>query len=111
MAIQISRRGLIGGFASLLAAPAIVRASSLMPVKVISHSVPLPAEWHGVWVDARGLKVTRSSPDIVWEHVTEMRKEWLEDHPTNQYLFDIGPDCGTPTRVATLRKWTFDPFE
>ena len=28
----LTRRGLIGGLASLLAAPAIVRASSLMPV-------------------------------------------------------------------------------
>src|SRR4051812_5817138 len=31
----VSRRGLIVGAASLLAAPAIVRASSLMPVKAI----------------------------------------------------------------------------
>lgn len=29
----LTRRGLIGGLASVLAAPAIVRASSLMPVK------------------------------------------------------------------------------
>ena len=37
---MISRRGLITGFgASLLAAPAIVRASSLMPVRA------LPLEW------------------------------------------------------------------
>jgi hypothetical protein len=35
----ISRRGLITGLASLVAAPAIVRASSLMPVKAI------PDEW------------------------------------------------------------------
>lgn len=31
----ITRRGLITGLASLLAAPAIVRASSLMPVKML----------------------------------------------------------------------------
>ena len=31
--ITLSRRGLIAGFASLLAAPAIVRATSIMPVK------------------------------------------------------------------------------
>jgi hypothetical protein len=35
----ISRRGLIAGIGSLLAAPAIVRASSLMPVKAFT---PLP---------------------------------------------------------------------
>jgi hypothetical protein len=31
--MQLTRRGLIAGLASLVAAPAIVRASSLMPVK------------------------------------------------------------------------------
>ena len=45
----ITRRGLIGGFASLLAAPAIVRVSSLMPVKAM-----LPSLYAGgiTWVDA-----------------------------------------------------------
>ena len=33
--ITPSRRGLIGGVAAFLCAPAIVRASSLMPVKVV----------------------------------------------------------------------------
>lgn len=33
---MLSRRGLLTGLASLLAAPAIVRASSLMPVKELS---------------------------------------------------------------------------
>lgn len=36
---MLSRRGLITGLASLLAAPAIVRAESLMPIKSV------PAEW------------------------------------------------------------------
>jgi hypothetical protein len=35
MIIQPSRRGFITGLSSLLAAPALVRAESLMPVKVI----------------------------------------------------------------------------
>lgn len=43
---MISRRGLITGLASLLAAPAIVSASSLMPVKVMTPAVPpLPDGW------------------------------------------------------------------
>jgi hypothetical protein len=37
MILQPSRRSLIVGMASLLAAPAIVRVSSLMPVKVIDN--------------------------------------------------------------------------
>lgn len=41
---MLTRRGLITGLASLLAAPAVVRASSLMPVKA------LPPEYtHEVW--------------------------------------------------------------
>ena len=52
MAIQISRRGLIGGFASLLAAPAIVRASSLMPVKALA--TPSKAV---VWTPSNGFVV------------------------------------------------------
>lgn len=36
MPANLSRRGLLAGFASLLAAPVIVRASNLMPVKSIS---------------------------------------------------------------------------
>lgn len=40
-----TRRGLITGLASLLAAPAIVRASRLMPVR------PLPALDHFEWLE------------------------------------------------------------
>ncbi len=40
----LTRRKLIGGMGLLFAAPAIVRASSLMPVKV-----PALAEWTGVF--------------------------------------------------------------
>lgn len=36
----LSRRGLLSGFGALLAAPAIVRASSLMPVKALSPFGP-----------------------------------------------------------------------
>jgi hypothetical protein len=45
----LTRRGLIGGFASLLAAPAIVRVSSLMPVKAMP-----PSLYAGgiTWIDA-----------------------------------------------------------
>lgn len=39
MILQPSRRSLIVGMASLLAAPAIVRVSSLMPVKVIDNDL------------------------------------------------------------------------
>ena len=37
---MISRRGLVAGLASLIAAPAIVRAESLMPVKRVVITTP-----------------------------------------------------------------------
>lgn len=42
--INFNRRKLITGLVSFLAAPAIVRASSLMPIKVISNDIlgPIP---------------------------------------------------------------------
>lgn len=59
---MISRRGLIGGLASLLAAPAIVKASSLMPVRALPQD-PFPPMWveykHG------GLGLIRVSYRIV----------------------------------------------
>lgn len=39
---MLSRRGLIGSLIAFGAAPAIVRASSLMPVKVYAAIEPLP---------------------------------------------------------------------
>ena len=38
---HLSRRSLIGSLISLVAAPAIVRASSLMPVKVVEPKLTL----------------------------------------------------------------------
>jgi len=53
--IEPSRRGLLLGFAGLLAAPAIVRASSLMPVKAfeIGDGVALLSTPHPVSVYVR----------------------------------------------------------
>ena len=40
--MMISRRGLFSGVAALLAAPAIVRFTSIMPVKAIAPYAPVP---------------------------------------------------------------------
>lgn len=48
--ITTSRRSLITGLVSLIAAPAIVRAASLMPVK------PIP----GAWIRRQGIVYGRS---------------------------------------------------
>ena len=46
MALDLSRRGLFGGVAALLAAPALVRATSIMPVRD-------PRLVRGIWLDTR----------------------------------------------------------
>lgn len=41
MTLQPTRRGLITGLIAFVAAPAIVRAASLMPVKVMERAEPI----------------------------------------------------------------------
>lgn len=51
---NLSRRGLLGGFIGLVAAPAIVRASSLMTIKPIRD--PISMLWpNGQWFLVKGL--------------------------------------------------------
>lgn len=50
--MTLSRRSLFTGFAAILAAPAIVRATSLMPVKAfVGDGVALQSTSHPEWVD------------------------------------------------------------
>lgn len=53
--MTLSRRGLITGFVSLLAAPAIVRAGSLMPVRVWTPAA-IPAGFGLRITTAHGLR-------------------------------------------------------
>lgn len=61
----ISRRGLIGGLAGFLAAPAIVRASSLMPVKVVDDAACLVLHNGSAWIP---YKVDFVRNIAVWNH-------------------------------------------
>lgn len=47
--LEVSRRGLIVGLASFLAAPAIVRATSIMPVKAFAITPPAGAFYWQEW--------------------------------------------------------------
>src|SRR5688500_2455781 len=61
--IQQSRRGFIGGFIGIIAAPAIVKAASLMPVKLME---PFASgglvRGPGTYVMGQGI-ITVASPD------------------------------------------------
>lgn len=94
----ISRRWLLGG---LLAAPAIVAASSIMPVRAM--------EWIGVqWEGTAGDFAWREIPDVKWpihrdpwvpggielKHRSEMsHAEWMRlIGRTDEFTIDVGPE-------------------
>ena len=53
--VDLSRRGFLGGLgAGLIAAPAIVRAASLMPVKALEDQVGFSNVVSGAWTDYSG---------------------------------------------------------
>ena len=78
--IETSRRGLITGLVSFIAAPAIVRASSLMPVKVMPD---LAEYWlkpeHGMpvrraFLDKPIVQIYQASPLV--RELLRKRDEW-----------------------------------
>lgn len=83
------RRGFLAGLGAILAAPAIVRASSLMPVKAIARGgqyVPVsrttvPCEYD--LIDAYGVPMRRV---FIYRVATGWKREgtiWTYDHPHN----------------------------
>lgn len=63
-AAMISRRGLITGLISFVAAPAIVRASSLMPVKNLLLE---PTDWKIVYIERFKTQLDNIYGDNSWE--------------------------------------------
>lgn len=44
---MLTRRGLIGGLAAFIAAPAIIRVAQLMPIKALEEELPdIHIKWH-----------------------------------------------------------------
>ena len=64
--LKPSRRGFLFAAASFLAAPAIVRAASLMPVKALEPAMPpdlmLPKDWVWVRITAGSIPTIRGLP-------------------------------------------------
>lgn len=75
---MLNRRGLITGLISFVAAPAIVRAASLMPVKAIPEERILRILWRGLPIEIDEIKARR------WL--------WMENIPV----------CGSLPRMRTL---------
>lgn len=80
---MISRRGLITGLAGLICAPAIVRAGSLMPVKVMawgSRTLGIPGDWLSK-PDILGFPGFREGEWVLTTGVDEysmVMAEWIE---------------------------------
>ena len=56
MALLLPRRGLLLGVAALIAAPAVVRAGSLMRIKPLQSDVPLSRDMLRWAMDSAGLR-------------------------------------------------------
>lgn len=70
---MINRRGLITGLISLAAAPAIVRASSLMPVKVIRQITP--QDILNLWMSDYAAQMQKASEEMILYGSSVMRIE------------------------------------
>lgn len=92
---MISRRSLFGGFAGLLAAPAIVKAASLMPVKALSSEWPLKL---GEWRRSRPLEEVIAILQRENKLLSEM--SWIED---GRCLVEFSSGDRTGTLAAKWR--------
>ena len=77
----ISRRGLFLGAASLLAAPAIVRASNLMAGKqVVTHRYWYTLRrWNPAWRDWISLSLGSDNKQKALDQARALLKEWWDD--------------------------------
>lgn len=114
---MITRRGLITGLATFLAAPAIVRAGSLMPVKAWADDLmegelnelaleKAIAAIRGRWVDSYGLRIF-GEPDRIlsWDELCRT-PEMIRNA-----VYDTAPDVGTPTVCGLFNpgRWSLTP--
>jgi hypothetical protein len=91
--MSLSRRSLITGLISLVAAPAIVRVSSLMPVKVIRPDIvagPLYYQDRIWWAQA-------DQPHLVHYVSADNNRAWIvqvykAQHPLNKMLERLQDD-------------------
>ena len=82
MPLEFSRRRLIGSLISLVAAPAVVRASSLMPIKPFAYDKPWSLFGDGVLVHTVphpiNSDVVTASYDISYKSVYSRIVTWEE---------------------------------
>jgi hypothetical protein len=88
--MQITRRGLITGLAAFVAAPAIVRASSLMAVKPIAPIVPALDPNHYL------------TDDLAFDPM-QYRREFIEEFERSFHVLRREANGLIPRGTITLR--------
>lgn len=72
----LTRRSLVAGVASLLAAPAVIRVATLMPVKALPALAPPIETWGPYWMGENGfytlrrtglVLMTRGDGEVEWK--------------------------------------------
>lgn len=102
--IEPSRRGLLLGLGAIIAAPAIVRASSLMPIKALRSPVLVceVGEWRGV----RFVLPTYTDPAHTWDGPVQP----IEGEHYLKYLDELGEIMREAIQPLTkLRQFTEGP--
>lgn len=98
-AIRLSRRGLFGGFAALLAAPAIVRVASIMPV---AAKPPIITGWQPRYVNPTfAAKIGRPLTVDEWSPPPGMARKLID---MGQPLWRDPPEDAFTRHFAKLRQ-------
>lgn len=86
MILEPTRRGLITGLVSFVAAPAIVRAKSIMPIKVINEDL-----WQGQASLHRGLVNDYPTYEDIMREV-RMLSQYRKIHAVSNFTFQRAID-------------------
>ena len=103
--IEVSRRSLITGIGCIIAAPAIVRASSLMKVKVPKLSVGVDPRLtsESAWYMVDGKVWLHPSTGSKWIAAIESdiaaREAWAQQYIVGYETLNVGPTARRPASL------------
>lgn len=100
--MQINRRGLLLGLASVMAAPAIVRASNLMPIKPLMEK-----HWiiHGM--NANGIRLTELVETYPYRNFTFGEPLWDSRHSVGKMVWYLGKANDKGLRLTNPDRWKY----
>lgn len=78
---MITRRGLIGGLASFIAAPAIIKVAGIMPIKAFIDPLDPALLYRGEFMDAMGLQMMERAANYGFAIMRinhDMSMQWIK---------------------------------